>query len=145
MSTATAPRTATGAPIRVVVAKPGLDGHDRGAKVVARALRDAGIEVIYSGRHNSPEQLVDVAVQEDVDVLGVSILSGAHMALCRRLAERLKEQDADDIVLLAGGFIPPDDIPGLKALGVREVFTEGAKLDDVVAFVRRVAEERLPA
>ena len=131
--------------IRVLIAKPGLDGHDRGAKVVARALRDAGMEVIYSGRHNSPEQLVDVAVQEDVDVLGVSILSGAHMALCRRIAERLKEQDADDIVLLAGGFIPPDDIPGLKALGVREVFTEGARLDEVVAFVRRAAEERLPA
>ena len=131
--------------IRIVVAKPGLDGHDRGAKIIARALRDAGMEVIYSGRHNSPEQLVDVAVQEDVDVLGVSILSGAHMALCRRIAERLKEQDADDIVLLAGGFIPPDDIPGLKALGVREVFTEGARLDEVVAFVRRAAEERLPA
>ena len=131
--------------IRVVVAKPGLDGHDRGAKIIARALRDAGMEVIYSGRHNSPEQLVDVAVQEDVDVLGVSILSGAHMALCRRIAERLTEQDAGDIVLLAGGFIPPDDVPGLKALGVREVFTKGSRLDDVVAFVRRAAEERLPA
>ncbi|MBK6804147.1 MAG: cobalamin B12-binding domain-containing protein [Betaproteobacteria bacterium] len=130
---------------RILMGKPGLCGHDRGIMLVIMALRDAGMEVIYSGRHNSPEQLVDVAVQEDVDVLGVSILSGAHMALCRRIAERLKEQDADDIVLLAGGFIPPDDIPGLKALGVREVFTEGARLDEVVAFVRRAAEERLPA
>ena len=130
---------------KVLITKIGFDGHDRGSRIVAAALRDAGMEVIYSGRHNSPEQLVDVAVQEDVDVLGVSILSGAHMALCRRIAERLKEQDADDIVLLAGGFIPPDDIPGLKALGVREVFTEGARLDEVVAFVRRAAEERLPA
>lgn len=130
---------------KVLITKIGFDGHDRGSRVVAAALRDAGMEVIYSGRHNSPEQLVDVAVQEDVDVLGVSILSGAHMALCRRIAERLTEQDAGDIVLLAGGFIPPDDVPGLKALGVREVFTEGSRLDDVVAFVRRVAEERLPA
>mgnify|MGYP006329604073 CR=1 FL=1 len=131
--------------IKVLLAKPGLDGHDQGAKVVVRALMEAGMEVIYTGLRQTPEQVVAAAMQEDADVIGLSILSGAHMALCRRIAERLKEQDADDIVLLAGGFIPPDDIPGLKALGVREVFTEGARLDDVVAFVRRAAEERLPA
>ena len=130
---------------RILMGKPGLCGHDRGIMLVIMALRDAGMEVIYSGRHNSPEQLVDIAVQEDVDVLGVSILSGAHMTLCGRLAERLKEEDADDIALLVGGFIPPEDIPRLKALGVREVFTEGAMLDDVVAFVRSAAAERLLA
>ncbi|MCL4744144.1 MAG: cobalamin B12-binding domain-containing protein [Burkholderiaceae bacterium] len=130
---------------RILMGKPGLCGHDRGIMLVIMALRDAGMEVIYSGRHNSPEHLVDVAVQEDVDVLGVSILSGAHMTLCARIASRLKEQDAADIVLLAGGFIPPEDVSRLKALGVREVFTEGAKLDDVVAFVRRASEERTPA
>lgn len=130
---------------RILMGKPGLCGHDRGVMLVIMALRDAGMEVIYSGRHNSPEQLVDVAVQEDVDVLGVSILSGAHMSLCGRIAARLKAQEAEDIVLLAGGFIPPEDIPALKALGVSEVFTEGAKLDDVVAFVRRASEQRQPA
>lgn len=130
---------------RVLMGKPGLCGHDRGIMLVIMALRDAGMEVIYSGRHNSPEHLVDVAVQEDVDVLGVSILSGAHMALCGRIAERLREEGADDIALIAGGFIPPEDIPRLKALGVREVFTEGVTLDDVVAYVRHAAEGRLPA
>jgi methylmalonyl-CoA mutase C-terminal domain/subunit len=130
---------------RILIGKPGLCGHDRGVMLVIMALRDAGMEVIYSGRHNSPEQLADVAVQEDVDVLGVSILSGAHMALCGRIAARLKAQEADDIVLLAGGFIPPEDIPALKKLGVRDVFTEGAKLDDIVAFVRQVSAQRLPA
>jgi methylmalonyl-CoA mutase C-terminal domain/subunit len=127
---------------RILMGKPGLCGHDRGIMLVIMALRDAGMEVIYSGRHNSPEQLVNVAVQEDVDVLGVSILSGAHLSLCGRIAALLREQDADDIVLLAGGFIPPEDIPKLKACGAREVFTEGAKLDDIVAFVRRVSDER---
>jgi methylmalonyl-CoA mutase C-terminal domain/subunit len=127
---------------RILMGKPGLCGHDRGIMLVVMALRDAGMEVIYSGRHNSPEQLVNVAIQEDVDVLGVSVLSGAHLAMCERVSKLLREQDAEDIVLLAGGFIPPEDHPKLKALGVREVFTEGAKLDDIVAFVRRVAEER---
>lgn len=130
---------------RILMGKPGLCGHDRGIMLVIMALRDAGMEVIYSGRHNSPEKLVDIAVQEDVDVLGVSILSGAHMTLCARIAAGLKAQGADDIVLLAGGFIPPEDIPHLQALGVRQVFTEGTKLDDVVAFVRRASEERQPA
>lgn len=127
---------------RILMGKPGLCGHDRGIMLVVMALRDAGMEVIYSGRHNSPEQLVKVAIQEDVDVLGISVLSGAHLAMCDRVGKLLREQDADDIVLLAGGFIPPADIPKLKALGAREVFTEGAKLDDIVGFVRRVAEER---
>jgi len=130
---------------RVLMGKPGLCGHDRGIMLVIMALRDAGMEVIYSGRHVAPEKLVEIAIQEDVDVLGVSILSGAHLALCDRIARGLKEQGAEDIALLAGGFIPPGDIPQLKALGVREVFTEGAKLDDVVAFVRRVTEERQAA
>lgn len=127
---------------RVLMGKPGLCGHDRGIMLVIMALRDAGMEVIYSGRHNSPERLVDIAVQEDVDVLGVSILSGAHLAQCGRIAALLREHDAADIVLLAGGFIPPDDVPKLKALGVREVFTEGARLDAIVAFVRRASAER---
>ncbi len=127
---------------RILMGKPGLCGHDRGIMLVIMALRDAGMEVIYSGRHNSPEQLVDIAVQEDVDILGVSILSGAHIALCTRIAQLLKERGADDIALLAGGFIPPEDVPRLKALGVRGVFTEGDRLDDIVAFVRRVSEER---
>lgn len=130
---------------RILMGKPGLCGHDRGIMLVIMALRDAGMEVIYSGRHVAPEKLVEIAIQEDVDVLGVSILSGAHLALCGRIARCLKEQGAEDIALLAGGFIPPGDIPPLKALGVREVFTEGAKLDDVVAFVRRVTEERQAA
>jgi methylmalonyl-CoA mutase C-terminal domain/subunit len=127
---------------RILMGKPGLCGHDRGIMLVVMALRDAGMEVIYSGRHNSPEQLVKVAVQEDVDVLGVSILSGAHLSMCGRISTLLREQGADDIVLLAGGFIPPEDIPKLKEIGAREVFTEGAKLEDIVAFVRRVSDER---
>ncbi|MBZ0148548.1 MAG: cobalamin-dependent protein [Pseudorhodoplanes sp.] len=130
---------------RILMGKPGLCGHDRGIMLVIMALRDAGMEVIYSGRHVAPEKLVEIAVQEDVDVLGVSILSGAHMALCGRIAQCLKDQGADDVALLAGGFIPPEDVPPLKALGVREVFTEGARLEEVVAFVRRVTEERQAA
>ncbi|MBN8478480.1 MAG: cobalamin B12-binding domain-containing protein [Burkholderiales bacterium] len=127
---------------RILMGKPGLCGHDRGIMLVIMALRDAGMEVVYSGRHNSPEQLVEIAVQEDVDVLGVSILSGAHLALCSRIADLLRQRSADDIVLLAGGFIPPEDVPRLKSAGVREVFTDGGRLDDIVGFVRRVAEER---
>ncbi len=125
--------------------KPGLCGHDRGIALVVMALRDAGMEVIYSGRHNSPESLVEVAIQEDVDVLGVSILSGGHLGLCERIARLLRERNADDIVLLAGGFIPPEDIPALKSMGVREVFRDGAKLEDITRYVEKAAKERHPA
>ncbi len=131
--------------VRVLMGKPGLCGHDRGIALVVMALRDAGLEVIYSGRHNSPESLVEVAVQEDVDVLGVSILAGGHLGLCDRIARLLKAREADDIVFLAGGFIPPEDIPKLKALGVREVFRDGAKLDDIARYVERVGRERWAA
>ncbi|WP_042420116.1 cobalamin B12-binding domain-containing protein [Streptacidiphilus anmyonensis] len=122
-------------PIRVVVAKPGLDGHDRGAKVIARALRDAGMEVIYTGLHQTPEQIVDTAIQEDADGIGLSILSGAHMTLCAKIVELLRERDAADIVVFGGGIIPDDDIPQLKALGVAEIFTPGAPTRDVVSWV----------
>ena len=114
--------------IRVVIAKPGLDGHDRGAKVVARALRDAGVEVIYTGLHQTPEQIVAAALQEDADAIGLSILSGAHMTQFRRVLELLAERDATDITVFGGGIIPDADIPKLKALGVAEVFTPGASL-----------------
>jgi methylmalonyl-CoA mutase C-terminal domain/subunit len=122
-------------PIRVVVAKPGLDGHDRGAKVIARALRDAGMEVIYTGLHQTPEQIVDTAIQEDADGVGLSVLSGAHMTLCAKVVALLKERDAADIKLFAGGIIPEEDIPLLKDLGVAEIFTPGASTVDVVAWV----------
>lgn len=128
--------------VRVLMGKPGLCGHDRGIALVVMALRDAGMEVIYSGRHNSPESLVEVAIQEDVDVLGVSILAGGHLGLCERMARLLKEREGEDIVFLAGGFIPPEDIPKLKAMGVREVFRDGAKLDDIARYVGQVARER---
>ena len=122
-------------PIRVVIAKPGLDGHDRGAKVVARALRDAGMEVIYTGLHQTPEQVVETAIQEDARAIGLSILSGAHMTLFRRVVELLQERDATDIVLFGGGIIPDADIPALKELGVAEVFTPGTPTADIVAWV----------
>ena len=122
-------------PIRVVVAKPGLDGHDRGAKVVARALRDAGMEVIYTGLHQTPEQIVETALQEDAQAVGLSILSGAHMTLFRRVVELLAERDASDIVLFGGGIIPDADIPALKELGVAQVFTPGTPTADIVAWV----------
>ena len=122
--------------IRVVVAKPGLDGHDRGAKIIARALRDAGMEVIYTGLHQTPEQIVETVIQEDADVVGLSILSGAHMTLVPRVVELLKEKQADDVVVIAGGTIPADDIPELKKLGVSEIFTPGASTQDIVEFVR---------
>ncbi|MFD5467951.1 cobalamin B12-binding domain-containing protein [Kitasatospora sp. NPDC127059] len=122
-------------PIRVVVAKPGLDGHDRGAKVIARALRDAGMEVIYTGLHQTPEQVVDTAIQEDADGIGLSILSGAHMTLCARVLELLKERDAADIKVFCGGIIPPEDIVELKAMGVADIFTPGTPTRDVVAWV----------
>jgi methylmalonyl-CoA mutase C-terminal domain/subunit len=122
--------------IRVVVAKPGLDGHDRGAKVVARALRDAGMEVIYTGLHQTPEQIVETAIQEDADAVGLSVLSGAHMTLFRRVIELLAERDATDIVVFGGGIIPDADIPELKGMGVAEIFTPGATTQSIVDWVR---------
>jgi isobutyryl-CoA mutase small subunit len=126
----------TSAPIRVVVAKPGLDGHDRGAKVVARALRDAGVEVIYTGLHQTPEQIVDTAIQEDADAIGLSILSGAHMTLFARVLELLEERDAADIVVFGGGIIPDADIPELERLGTAKIFTPGATTQSIVDWVR---------
>ena len=123
-------------PIRVVVAKPGLDGHDRGAKVVARALRDAGMEVIYTGLHQTPEQVVEAALQEDADGIGLSILSGAHMTLCAKVFELLKERDALDITVFVGGIIPDGDIPELEKLGVARIFTPGATTHEIVEWVR---------
>jgi methylmalonyl-CoA mutase C-terminal domain/subunit len=122
--------------IRVVVAKPGLDGHDRGAKIIARALRDAGMEVIYTGLHQTPEQIVETVLQEDADAVGLSILSGAHMTLVPRVVELLREQDAGDVVVTVGGTIPNQDIPELKQLGVAEVFTPGAPTSDIIDFIR---------
>src|SRR5438067_10499397 len=122
--------------IRVVVAKPGLDGHDRGAKIIARALREAGMEVIYTGLHQTPEQIVETVIQEDADAVGLSILSGAHMTLVPRVLELLKEQGADDVVITLGGTIPSDDVKDLKELGVAEVFTPGASTQEAVDFIR---------
>ena len=124
------------APIRIVVAKPGLDGHDRGAKVIARALRDAGHEVIYTGLHQTPEQIVETAIQEDADVIGLSVLSGAHMTLFKKLIGLLDERDARDIVVIGGGIIPEADIPLLHELGVARVFTPGATTTEIVGWVR---------
>jgi methylmalonyl-CoA mutase, C-terminal domain len=123
-------------PLRVVVAKPGLDGHDRGAKVVARALRDAGMEVVYTGLHQTPEQIVEAAIQEDADLVGLSVLSGAHMTLFAKVMELLASRDATDIVVFGGGIIPEADIPELEKLGVAKVFTPGATTTDIVAWVR---------
>src|ERR1700761_5611788 len=122
--------------IRVVIAKPGLDGHDRGAKVVARALRDSGVEVIYTGLHQTPEQVVATAIQEDADAIGLSILSGAHMTLFRRVLELLTERDAADIVVFGGGIIPADDIAELEKLGVAKIFTPGATTASIIEWVR---------
>jgi methylmalonyl-CoA mutase C-terminal domain/subunit len=122
--------------IRVVVAKPGLDGHDRGAKVVARALRDAGMEVVYTGLHQTPEQIVETAIQEDADAIGLSVLSGAHMTLFRRVMELLAERDATDIVVFGGGIIPVDDIAELEKLGVARIFTPGATTASIIEWVR---------
>ncbi len=127
----------TESPIRVVVAKPGLDGHDRGAKVVARALRDAGMEVVYTGLHQTPEQIVEAAIQEDADVVGLSILSGAHMTLFTRVIELLATREASDIVVFGGGIIPEADIPQLEKVGVAKIFTPGAATHDIVAWVRQ--------
>ncbi len=123
-------------PIRVLIAKPGLDGHDRGAKVIARALRDAGMEVIYTGLRQTPEQIVATAVQEDVDVVGMSILSGAHNHLFPRVAELLKEQGVDDVLIIGGGVIPDDDIQGLKEAGIKEIFTPGTETSKMIEFIK---------
>ena len=125
-----------GRKIRVVVAKPGLDGHDRGAKIIARALRDAGMEVIYTGLHQTPEQIAETVIQEDADAVGLSILSGAHMTLVPRVVDLLKRQGADDVVVTVGGTIPADDIPELKQLGVAEVFTPGSSTQDIIEYIR---------
>lgn len=122
--------------LRVLVGKPGLDGHDRGAKVVARAFRDAGLEVIYTGLHQTPEQIVSAAIQEDVDCIGLSILSGAHNTLLPKVCDLLKEKNAADITVFCGGVIPDDDIPGLKKAGLKEVFTPGTSTEDIVAWVK---------
>jgi methylmalonyl-CoA mutase, C-terminal domain len=129
-------------PIRVVVAKPGLDGHDRGAKVVARALRDAGVEVIYTGLHQSPEQVVEAAIQEDADAIGLSVLSGAHMTLFRRVVDLLAERDARDIVVFGGGIIPEADLPLLREMGVARVFTPGTPTGQIVEWVRTTLGEQ---
>jgi methylmalonyl-CoA mutase C-terminal domain/subunit len=123
-------------PIRVVVAKPGLDGHDRGAKIIARALRDAGMEVIYTGLHQTPEQIVETAIQEDADAVGISILSGAHMTLVPRILDSLRENGADDVLVVVGGTIPGEDAQELKQLGVAGVFGPGAPTSEIVEFVR---------
>jgi methylmalonyl-CoA mutase C-terminal domain/subunit len=140
--TATATTTAadgTTGPIRVLVAKPGLDGHDRGAKVVARALRDAGIEVVYTGLHQTPEMVVDAAIQEDVDAIGMSVLSGAHMTLFGAVIKLLQERDATDIVVFGGGIIPEDDIAPLSEIGVAKIFTPGTTTTEIVEWVRATA------
>ncbi|MFN2467101.1 MAG: cobalamin B12-binding domain-containing protein [Gaiellaceae bacterium] len=127
--------------IRVVIAKPGLDGHDRGAKIIARALRDAGMEVIYTGLHQTPEQIVETALQEDADAVGISILSGAHMTLVPRILEGLKASGLEDVLVLVGGTIPADDAEELRGLGVAAVFTPGAPTGEIIEFLR----ERVPA
>jgi methylmalonyl-CoA mutase, C-terminal domain len=127
--------------IRIVVGKPGLDGHDRGAKIVARALRDAGHEVVYTGLHQTPEQIVETAIQEDADLIGLSVLSGAHMTLFRKLVDLLAERDASDIVVFGGGIIPEEDVPVLEEMGVARVFTPGAPTTEITGWVaQRFAE-----
>jgi methylmalonyl-CoA mutase, C-terminal domain len=123
--------------IRVLLAKPGLDGHDRGVKVIARALRDAGMEVIYTGLRQTPEMVVNAALQEDVDVIGLSILSGAHMTLFPRVVELARETGLADVIIFGGGIIPDEDVPRLKELGVSEVFTPGARMDEIIDFIRK--------
>ena len=132
-------------PLRVVVAKPGLDGHDRGAKIVARALRDAGVEVVYTGLHQTPEQVVETAIQEDADAIGLSILSGAHMTLFRKVLDLLGERDARDILVFGGGIIPDADIPLLEQMGVAKIFTPGATTQDIVAWVESTLRGRAAA
>lgn len=132
-------------PIRVLIAKPGLDGHDRGAKVIARAMRDAGMEVIYSGLRQTPEQIAAAAIQEDVDVVGLSILSGAHNVLFPEILRLLKERGGEDIMVVAGGIIPDKDIPVLKALGIREIFLPGTRTQTLVEFIKKEVGERVRA
>ena len=129
-------------PLRILIGKPGLDGHDRGAKIIARALRDAGMEVIYTGLHQTPEMIVRSAVQEDVDAIGLSILSGAHMAIFPAIFELLKKQNVDDIVVFGGGIIPDDDIKQLMAIGVKKLFTPGASTEDIAGWVRENVKSR---
>ena len=129
--------------LRVLVGKPGLDGHDRGAKIIARAFRDAGFEVIYTGLHQTPEQIVSAAIQEDVDCIGLSILSGAHNTLLPRVCEILKQKEAQDIMVFGGGVIPDDDIPGLKAAGITEVFTPGTSTEAIVGWVKENVKPRV--
>jgi methylmalonyl-CoA mutase, C-terminal domain len=131
--------------LRVVVAKPGLDGHDRGAKVVARALRDAGMEVVYTGLHQTPEQIVETTIQEDADCVGLSVLSGAHMTLFERVMGLLRERGADDVVVFGGGIIPQDDIPLLSEMGVAKIFTPGATTQSIVDWVRDNVGQSQPA
>ena len=128
--------------IRVLIAKPGLDSHDRGAKIVARALRDAGMEVIYTGLRQTPEQIVETAIQEDVDVIGLSILSGAHMALFPRIMELLKEKGVKDVLVFAGGIIPDEDVPKLKKIGIKEIFGPGTPTDVIVKYVKENAPKK---
>jgi len=130
--------------IRVIIAKPGLDGHDRGAKVIARALRDAGMEVIYTGLRQTPEQIVTAAEQEDADVIGLSILSGAHNSICPRLMELLKEKGLTDVVVVLGGIIPDADLPGLKAIGIAGVFRPGTSMQEIIDFIRRETAAKAP-
>ena len=131
--------------IRVVIAKPGLDGHDRGAKVIARALRDAGMEVIYTGLRQTPEQIVGAALQEDADVIGLSILSGAHMHICPRVMELLKEKGLDDVLVVVGGIIPDVDIPKLQAIGVRGIFLPGSPMQEIIDFINTNVRPRAEA
>jgi methylmalonyl-CoA mutase C-terminal domain/subunit len=128
--------------IRVLVAKPGLDGHDRGAKVIARAFRDAGFEVIYTGLRQTPEQIVNAALQEDADVVGLSVLSGAHMTLCPRITELMKKEGLNDVMVVVGGIIPDQDVPKLKECGISEIFQPGASTEDIVDYVRKNARKR---
>lgn len=128
--------------IRVLLAKPGLDGHDRGVKVIARALRDAGMEVIYTGLRQTPEQIVNAALQEDVNIVGLSILSGAHMTIFPRVLDLMREKGMDDVLLFGGGIIPDDDIPKLKAAGVGEVFLPGASTEDIIKYIRENVKPR---
>ena len=128
--------------IRVIIAKVGLDGHDRGVKIVARTLRDAGMDVIYTGLHRTPDEVVEAAVQEDADVIGVSILSGAHMTVFPRILEGLRKRGADDIIVVGGGVIPDDDLPKLKAIGVKEIMLQDTPPDTIVSMIRRVVQER---
>lgn len=130
-------------PVRIVVAKPGLDGHDRGAKVVARALRDAGMEVVYTGLHQTPEQIVEAAIQEDADAVGLSILSGAHLTLFARTIALLKERDAEDIVVFGGGIIPDGDVPELTRIGVKKVFGPGTSMHEIVEWARENLGQRV--